>query len=238
MRALVLCAGAGTRLRPLTQIMPKPLVEVGGVPMAVRQIRALARAGVDGFVVNAATGAARLMGVLGDEARWGQRVHFSVEGQTAAEALETRGGIVRALPVLTQACDAFIVAAGDIVTDYDYAKLVAVGRTLSAEGTLAHLALVDNPVYHPSGDFALAPDGRIVLEGEKLTFAAFGVYHKALFEGVKDGRAALFPWLLDFIRVGRVTGEHYRGRWANVGSLEELERAERLFGNSTDGKER
>ena len=216
MRALILCAGAGTRLRPLTQIMPKPLVEVAGIPMAVRQMRALARAGIEGFVINAASGADRLLGVLGDAERWGMSCRFSVEGCEADDALETKGGIAKALDYLTEKDDAFIVAAGDIVTDF-------------AEGVLAHLVLVPNPDFHPNGDLALTDEGKLSMAGEKFTFASFGVYHKALFENVPVERAPLFPWLFDFVRAGRLTGELYKGRWANVGSVEELARAEALF---------
>ncbi len=229
MRALILCAGAGTRLRPLTQIMPKPLVEVAGIPMAVRQMRALARAGIEGLVVNAASGADRLLGVLGDAERWGMSFRFSVEGCEADDALETKGGIAKALDYLTEKDDAFIVAAGDIVTDFDYSRLVAAGACLSAEGVLAHLVLVPNPDFHPNGDLALTDEGKLSMAGEKFTFASFGVYHKALFENVPVERAPLFPWLFDFVRAGRLTGELYKGRWANVGSVEELARAEALF---------
>ena len=151
MRAMLLCAGEGRRLRPLTQLYPKPLTTIGGVPLAVRQILALKRAGITEIVVNAAYGARILQAELGDGSRWGVHLAWSVEGHTAAEALETRGGIVRALPLLMAGGEdgAFIVAAGDIATDYDYAALAEQAQSLSASGDWAHLVMVANPTFHP-----------------------------------------------------------------------------------------
>lgn len=231
MRALILAAGEGRRLRPLTQIYPKPLTRVAGVPMIERQIAALRAAGIHEFVVNAGHGARVLMGALGDGAQMGVRILWSHEGNTALEALETRGGIVRALPLLTEGAEneGFIVVAGDIVTDYDYRGLVRRAAGLSEAGALAHLILVPNPDFHPQGDLALDASGHIAREGERLTFSSLAAYHPALFRGVPDGRAKLFPWLLEAVDAGHVTGEVFRGRWANVGTPLELERAERLF---------
>lgn len=151
MRAMLLCAGEGRRLRPLTQLYPKPLTTIGGVPLAVRQILALKRAGITEIVVNVAYGARILQAELGDGSRWGVHLAWSVEGHTAAEALETRGGIVRALPLLMAGSEdgAFIVAAGDIATDYDYAALAEQAQSLSASGDWAHLVMVANPTFHP-----------------------------------------------------------------------------------------
>ena len=143
MRALLFAAGEGRRMRPLTQILPKPLIEVGGVPMAVRQILALRKAGITEIVVNAAHGARILMAELGDGRSLGVKLLWSVEGFTAEDALETRGGIVRALPLLGSG--PFIAVAGDIVTDFDYSALVRRAGTLSSGGALAHLVLVPNP---------------------------------------------------------------------------------------------
>ncbi|MDO5531018.1 nucleotidyltransferase family protein [Sutterella sp.] len=233
MRALILAAGEGRRLRPLTQIHPKPLTCVAGVPMIERQIAALKAAGIREFVVNAAHGARVLTGALGDGSHLGVRILWSHEGDSAGEALETRGGIVRALPLLAEGGEGggFIVVAGDIVTDYDYRALVGRAAALSEEGALAHLILVPNPDFHPQGDLALTPDGLIAREGTKYTFSSLAAYHPALFRGVPDGRAKLFPWLLGAVDAGRVTGELFSGRWANVGTPVELERAEKLFGS-------
>ena len=162
---MLLCAGEGRRLRPLTQLYPKPLTTIGGVPLAVRQILALKRAGITEIVVNVAYGARILQAELGDGSRWGVHLAWSVEGHTAAEALETRGGIVRALPLLMAGSEdgAFIVAAGDIATDYDYAALAEQAQSLSASGDWAHLvtfgwSTVVLPVVMPSAErFSLMP---------------------------------------------------------------------------------
>lgn len=238
MQALILAAGAGSRLRPLTNLLPKPLVKVGGVPMAVRQMLALQRAGVEDFVVNLGWGADRIRGMLGDGSAWGVRIRYSFEAHTAEAELETRGGIVKALPLLTdRGDDAFIVAAGDIVTDYDYRGLVEAAERLRADGTLAHLVLVPNPPYHRQGDLALTADGMLAEAGEMLTFSSLGAYHRAMFENELPVRAPLFPWMRQFIRAEHVSGERFDGLWVNVGTLEELARAEALV-RSVDKEQR
>ena len=215
MRAMLLCAGAGSRLRPRTHVLPKPLASAGGVPLAVRQIRALARAGVRDIVVNAAHGAAELVHALGGGERWNVRLRYSIEGKSALEALETRGGIVRALDLLTDEGreDAFIAVAGDIVTDFDFARLL---RHAWADDALAHLVMV--------------ADGRLSrVEGERLTFSSLGLYKAELFSGLDDRRASLFPWLFAHVDAGRVTGERFEGLWANVGTELERSRVEALL---------
>lgn len=229
MRALLLCAGAGSRLAPLTDVCPKPLVTVAGVPLVLRQILALKAAGVTSFVINVAHAGALLRATLGDGSAWGVHITWSVEGETISQALETLGGIVKALPLLTaHGDDAFIVAAGDVVTDYPWERLCARGAALKAEGALAHLVLVENPDYHPSGDMTLR-EGLVSREVKTHTFASFGVYRAALFEGLTPARASLFPWLDAAVAQGRLTGEVYDGLWLNVGDFRELARArERL----------
>lgn len=219
MRALVLAAGEGRRLRPLTSFMPKPLVPVGGVPLIVRQIRALAEAGVDEIVVNTAYGSRILEALLGEGSGLGVRIRYSREGIVKEDALETLGGIVKALPLLRESDEeAFIVVAADIATDYDYKRLVGAARNLRADGPRAHLVLVGNPVYHPEGDFALDADGRISTSGgEKKTFSSLGAYRYDLFEGLEPERAKLFPWLLDAAGPRGISGEVHQGWWANVG---------------------
>ena len=229
MRAMLLCAGAGSRLRPRTHVLPKPLASAGGVPLAVRQLRALARAGVRDIVVNAAHGAAELVHALGGGERWNVRLRYSIEGKSALEALETRGGIVRALDLLTDEGreDAFIAVAGDIVTDFDFARLL---RHAWADDALAHLVMVENPDYHPQGDMGLCADGRLSrVEGERLTFSSLGLYKAELFSGLDDRRASLFPWLFAHVDAGRVTGERFEGLWANVGTELERSRVEALL---------
>ena len=227
MRALVFCAGAGKRMRPLTQLMPKPLVPVLGIPMVVRQILALRRAGVTEIMLNAAHGARILQGAIGDGSRWGVRVAYSVEGNSTEEALETRGGIVKALPYLAEGGKAFLAVAGDIVTDYNYARLLERARLLDQSNADAHLVLVPNPSYHPRGDMSLAPSGRVGREGERLTFSSLAAYRTSLFEWLPAVEAKLFPWLWKIIDAGRVTGERWDGAWYNVGTIEERNRVER-----------
>ena len=232
MRALILCAGEGRRLRPLTQIVPKPLIPVAGVPMVVRQILALRAAGIQEFVLNIAHGARILMAQLGDGAKWGVRITWSVEGFTAADGLETRGGIVKALPLLAgEQAEPFIAVAGDIVTDFDYRALVEKAQSFSAEGILGHLVLVPNPDFHACGDFALEKGKILRPDGAHptYTFSSLALYHPALFAGVAPGFAKLFPWMLGAIDAGRITGSLYEGLWANVGTPLELDRAEALL---------
>ena len=155
MRALILAAGEGRRMQPVTLTTPKPLVEVAGTPMAVRQILALRKAGVEEIVLNVAHLGDRIVETLGDGSAWGVRLRYSVEGRTAGEALETLGGIAKALPMLDDGDGAFIVVAGDIVTDFDYSRLVRAGRALAGSDAVAHLVLAPNPSYHADGDMTL-----------------------------------------------------------------------------------
>lgn len=219
---MLLCAGEGRRLRPLTQLYPKPLTTIGGVPLAVRQILALKRAGITEIVVNAAYGARILQAELGDGSRWGVHLAWSVEGHTAAEALETRGGIVRALPLLMAGSEdgAFIVAAGDIATDYDYAALAEQAQSLSASGDWAHLVMVANPTFHPQGDFRLV-NGRIArrdaVGGEILTYASLAAFHPQLFADftqtvLRYSHGCLKHWMQDECR---------EKSWSGVGPMSE-----------------
>lgn len=224
-------------MRPLTRLLPKPLIRVGGVPMVLRQILALRRAGVTECALNLAHGADAIPEALGDGSRFGMNFFYSREGSCAEEALETRGGLALALDWLTdggrQRC--FIAVAGDIVTDYDYAALTAKGKVWMRDGTDtdAHLVLVPNPVYHVQGDMTLAADGTVMRSGvgERLTFSSLGLYSAAAFEGIAADRAPLFPWLWE----KRLTGEKYEGPWANVGDPAELAAArERWCGDAAD----
>ena len=211
MRALILAAGEGRRMQPVTLTTPKPLVEVAGTPMAVRQILALRKAGVEEIVLNVAHLGDRIVETLGDGSAWGVRLRYSVEGRTAGEALETLGGIAKALPMLDDGDGAFIVVAGDIVTDFDYSRLVRAGRALAGSDAVAHLVLAPNPSYHADGDMTLDELGLVRREPRTHTFSSLGVYGTSLFEGVVPVRAKLFPWLWQFCEAGRVTGEVYEG---------------------------
>ncbi len=217
MKAMILAAGRGERMRPLTDACPKPLLEVGGKPLIVWHIERLRAAGVTELVVNHAHLGYLIEAALGDGRALGVQIAYSPE----AEALETAGGIRRALPLLGDA--PFIVVNGDIHCDADLAALAENGMRLADDGDLAHLLLVPNPEHHPQGDFAL--DGGRVTEdrGERLTFAGLGVYHPALFAELPDGaRAPLGPLLRQAMRDGRVSGARHPGDWVDVGTPERL----------------
>lgn len=207
---MILAAGRGERMRPLTDTTPKPLLPLAGRPLIEYHLRALAAAGVREVVINHAHLGHRLEDVLGDGSRWGLAIAWSPEG----EALETGGGIHRALPLLGEA--PFIVVNGDIWTDYDFSGLPA------EPAGLAHLVLVDNPAHHPAGDFVL--DRGRVREGDgpRLTFSGIGVYRPALFAGCAPGRFPLGPLLRAAMARDEVSGEHHRGRWVDVGTPERL----------------
>ena len=207
---MILAAGRGERMRPLTDHTPKPLLEAGGRPLIGHHLAALARAGVREAVVNHAHLGAQIEQALGDGAAYGLRIRYSPE----EVALETGGGIFRALPLLGP--DPFIVVNGDVWTDFDPARLRL------ADADLAHLVLVDNPAHHPAGDFVLAGDRVREDGGPRLTFSGVGVYRPALFDGCAPGRFPLAPLLRAAIAVGRVSGEHHRGRWVDVGTPERL----------------
>lgn len=223
MRALILAAGRGERMRPLTDSTPKPLLMAGGKRLIEWQIEALVRAGITDIVINTAHLPQQTENVLGDGTRYGARLSYSREGGRAEEALETLGGIVRALPRLGAT---FVVASGDIVTDYPYRQLLDRAAALEHGTVDAHLVLIDNPPFHPAGDMALKgglvdPDAL-----PRLTYANIGLFAARLFAGLSDARARLFPWLYDAARAGRVTGEHARTRWFNIGTPDELRRVD------------
>jgi N-acetyl-alpha-D-muramate 1-phosphate uridylyltransferase len=224
LKALILAAGRGERMRPLTDATAKPLLAAGGRRLIEWQIAALARAGVREMVVNTAHLPAQFEEVLSDGSRYGVQLAYSREGERAEDALETLGGIVHALARLGPS--AFIVVSGDIVTDYDYVALQERAHRIDAGESDAHLVLVDNPAFHPRGDMALTA-GRIDPDGEpRLTYANIGVFAPRLFAGLVSGRAKLFPWLYGAARAGRVTGEHAQARWFNIGTPDELQRAD------------
>jgi len=209
---MVLAAGRGERMRPLTDRCPKPLLEVAGAPLIVHAIRRLAAAGMRDLVVNHAWLGDVLESALGDGAAFGVRIAWSPE---PAGALETGGGIRRALPLLGDA--PFAVVNGDVWCDYDLSRLPA-----EPDGD-AHLVLVDNPPWHPAGDFALA-GARVLGDGPaRLTFAGIGVYRPRLFAGDHPDRFPLAPLLRAAMARGAVSGEHHRGEWCDVGTMERLE---------------
>ncbi|HEU0203100.1 MAG TPA: nucleotidyltransferase family protein [Burkholderiaceae bacterium] len=221
MKALIFAAGRGERMRPLTDHTAKPLLMAGGKRLIEWQIEALVRAGVRELVINLAHLAEQFEPVLGNGARFDARIVYSREGNTAEEALETLGGIVKALPLLGG--EPFLAVAGDIVTDYDYRHLTAHAQAIALGAADAHLVLVDNPPYHPGGDMDLR-EGRIAPAHPRLTFASIAVFAPRLFAHEAAVKKKLFPWLYQYAERGRVTGTHYSGVWHNVGTPADLER--------------
>jgi MurNAc alpha-1-phosphate uridylyltransferase len=223
--AMILAAGRGERMRPLSDACPKPLLEAGGKPLIVWQIEALARAGLRRIVINAAHLADDLVARLGDGRALGVSLAWSIE----PEALETAGGIATALPLLPPG-PAVIVSA-DIWSTFDYATLLQRAAAMARGGTAprVHLVMVPNPAYHPAGDFALVPGSadsvaRVALDGDaRLTYANIGVYDTALFGELPRGtKLKLLPLLRDWIARGLASGERYDGPWANVGTPGDL----------------
>ena len=208
---MILAAGRGERMRPLTDRIPKPLLPVGDRPLIQHHIESLAQAGFRELVINHAHLGDQIEYALGDGSRWGVQINYSPE---PAGALETGGGIFQALPLLGDA--PFVVVNGDIWTDYDFS------HPLLPENSLAHLVLVDNPAHNPQGDFCLADGWVSDGPGERLTFSGIGIYRPALFADCRPGAFPLAPLLKAAMAQGRVSGEYYRGRWVDVGTPERL----------------
>ena len=218
MKAMILAAGKGERMRPLTLHTPKPLVKVAGVALIEYHIRALAKAGFEDLVINHAWLGAQIEEALGDGGRWGVSIQYSSEG----EPLETGGGIYKALPLL--GAPPFLIVNGDVWTDFDFSTL------RKAPGSLAHLVLVDNTEHHPQGDFSL--QGTRVIDSAapgSLTYSGIAVVDPALFEGCQAGAFKLAPLLRQAMADGRVTGQYHRGQWVDVGTHERLAQVERLL---------
>ncbi|HSC93518.1 MAG TPA: nucleotidyltransferase family protein [Burkholderiales bacterium] len=224
MKAMILAAGRGERMRPLTDRVPKALLEAGGKPLIAHVIKRLARSGYTELVVNVSHFAGLIERVLGDGSRYGVRIAYSREEQ----ALETGGGIAYALPLLGES--PFLVVNSDIYCDFDFARMSTAAATLAPDRRLAHLVLVDNPPHHPRGDFALA-DGKVSGESPgRLTFSGIGVYSPALFAGIARGaRCQLAALLAPAMARGLVSGEHHRGLWMDVGTPLRLEALERVL---------
>lgn len=219
MKLMILAAGRGTRMRPLTDQIPKPLLPVAGQPLLFHHLRRAARAELREVVINLAYRGGAIRAAVGDGQAFGLTVHYSDEGE---HALETGGGIARALPLLGPA--PFIVLNGDVWTDYPLERLAL------PEGDLARLILVDNPAHHPRGDFHLDAAGRVHPDGAPLlTFAGIGIYHPSLFATVPDGAFPLAPVLRSAMETGRVSGTHHRGLWVDVGTPERLTALEQLL---------
>jgi N-acetyl-alpha-D-muramate 1-phosphate uridylyltransferase len=218
MRAMILAAGRGERMRPLTDHTPKPLLPVGDKPLIVWHIERLAQAGIREIVINHAHLGQQIEQALGDGRQWQVDIQYSPE-QTA---LETAGGIAQALPLLGE--QPFLVVNGDVFTDIDYATLALPAASALPEAKLAHLVMVDNPPQHAQGDFALEY-GLVKETGEhKLTFSGVGVYHPQLFQHVVRGQPAkLAPLLKTAMQQALVSGQHHTGIWHDIGTPERLQ---------------
>jgi MurNAc alpha-1-phosphate uridylyltransferase len=217
---MILAAGRGERMRPLTDTVPKPLLVAGGKALIEYHLLAFARAGITNVVINHAHLGDQIETRLGDGREYGVQIQYSNEGNTG---LETGGGIFNALPLFGES--PFVVVNGDIWTDYAFAELPAepVG--------LAHLVMVDNPAHHPDGDFALQ-DGKVMATGKRsLTFSGIGVYRPALFSGCRPGRFPLGPILRQAIQQEQVTGEHFHGQWLDIGTEQRLNELRQQLGD-------
>jgi N-acetyl-alpha-D-muramate 1-phosphate uridylyltransferase len=243
MKAMLLAAGRGERMRPLTDRTPKPLLEVGGKPLIAWHIENLVRTGIREIVINHAHLGAQIEKTLGNGSQFGAHIQYSPE----ASALETAGGIANALPMLGN--EPFAVINSDIFCDYDFARLPERTASLLTNGDAAHLVLVNNPEHHPSGDFCLQAARIVPLPsraggggaGEeilttKLTFSGIGIYQPVLFKDIPRGNiASLAPLLRAKIALGKVSGEHHQGFWADAGTpqrLAELDRQVRSLHNA------
>ena len=228
-KAMILAAGRGERMRPLTDHTPKPLLAVRGKPLIEWHIEALARDGVREIVVNTAWLEDRIVAALGDGARFGVSIRYSMEGRDHGGALETAGGIAKALPLLVDhADDAFWLVSGDIFAPaFRFGRQAA--QRFAASDAQAHLWLVPNPPFHPKGDFGIDADGRGLADspgpdGRTWTYANLALCRAALCAHIAPGtRAALGPLLFEGMRGHRITAEVYEGPWENVGTPEQLE---------------
>lgn len=229
LKAIVLAAGRGERMRPLTDHTPKPLLPVRGKPLIEWHLEALARGGVRDVVVNTAWLEERMVETLGDGTRFGVAIHYSMEGRAFDGALETAGGIATALPHLAQgAGDVFWVVSGDIFAPGFMFAAEAAERFARSDAD-AHLWLVPNPPFHPRGDFGIDAHGRGLADGpgpdgQTWTYANLALFRAAFFDGLAPGtRVALGPMLFAAMRARRVTAEVWRGAWENVGTPAQLE---------------
>lgn len=225
MKAFILAAGRGERMRPLTDRVPKPLLEVGGQPLIVHTLLRLKQAGIEDLVINLSWLGNQIEQALGTGNRFGVNIEYSRE----PEALETAGGIVQALPLLGST--PFLVVNGDVWTDYDFSRLAV----RPSPGMLGHLVVVENPDHHPAGDFGLE-NGRLTLaRDQKYTYSGIGVYSPEIFAGLAPGKQPLAPLLRQAISNSRLEGELYLGQWRDVGSPERLRQLDRDLRHNGSG---
>lgn len=218
MKAIIFAAGRGERMRPLSDHCPKPLLSVGNKPLIVWHLERLVRAGITDIVINYAWLGQQFLQTLGDGHQWGAKLHYSSE----VSALETAGGIAHALPLLGQGV--FLAISGDIYTDFDFAHLLARAAVMQASADpKMHLVLVDNPIYHPDGDFGLEKNNVVSMQQPHFTYANIGLYDTRSFIHLDPQRPAkLAPLIHQAIAEGQVSGEHFAGIWHNIGTPEQL----------------
>ncbi len=228
MKAMILAAGYGKRMRPLTSHTPKPLLKVNGKPLIVYHLERLAAAGFNDVIINLGWLGDQLKQALGDGSSWALNIQYSREQD---EPLETGGGIYQALPLLSDNDEPFLVINGDIFTDFPLSKI-----TLS-EDDKAHLVLVDNPDFKTTGDFSLS-QGRVQETGDtSLTFSGVSVLSPALFDNCKPGAFPLAPLLVDAMGQSRVSGQYYNGYWTDVGTPARLQLLESDLRNQATGNQ-
>ena len=230
---MILAAGRGERMRPLTDTLPKPLLKAGAYTLIEYQLKNLAHAGFADIVINHAYLGAMIENALGKGERYGVNIQYSAE----EKVLETAGGIANALPLLTNESDMlpFVVVNADIYCAMDYAVLLpTLNKMYSGEHqALAHLILVDNPSHHEGGDFVLSGDQVMLTGGNKLTFSGIGIYQPQLFNTTTPGMAAkLAPLLRQAMLEGKVSGEHFSGQWVDVGTPQRLEALDKQLRSS------
>ena len=220
MKAMILAAGLGSRMRPLTLYTPKPLLEVGGKSLIVWHIEKLKNIGVTEIVINSAWLADKLIAALGDGSKYGVTIRWTRED----EGLETAGGIINALPLLGD--QPFILVNGDVWTTMDFAPLLEIDLKAGSNTDLAHLVFVPNPEQHPKGDFTLAAGRAYTFDqeqhGENLTYSGVAVIHPKMFEGLEAGKRPLAPLLKQAMLDGHVSAEKMQGEWVDVGTPERL----------------
>jgi MurNAc alpha-1-phosphate uridylyltransferase len=226
MKAMILAAGLGTRMRPLTDHTPKPMLRVAGKPLIEHHVNRLVTAGFVDILINHAYLGEQIENYLGDGKQFGARIQYSREGTP----LDSGGGIFRALPLLGD--EPFLALNADVWTDYPLQQLLSLRAAIDGKNRLAHLVLTDNPPQHPHGDFYLSSDSRLHAESDnkKLTWTGIRVMHPTLFDGCSDGIFSIVPLLKKAMTMGLVSGEYFSGLWIDVGTPERLSEVNRLAG--------
>ena len=219
MKAMILAAGYGKRLHPLTLHTPKPLIKAAGKPLIVYHLERLAKAGFTDVVINLGWLGEQIEHMLGDGSRWALNIRYSYEG----EPLETGGGIYKALPLLSKNNEPFLVVNGDVYTDISFEHLVL------PEDKQAHLVMVDNPDFKTHGDFGLNQTVISETEGTMLTYSGVSILSPELFNQCREGSFRLASVLIDAIRQAKVSGQYFNGCWTDVGTPERLQTLEQYL---------